>query len=115
MRHRRRRTHRPAARRRLAAAGCPVAGGGSAHPLYLDSRRSTAGCVQRPPKRIVTWTDRIDRVLTHKFWGTLVFLAIMFVVFQSIFTWARPLMDGIDAGKDYLTDWLRRRDAAPAR
>jgi ferrous iron transport protein B len=95
-----------AARGRMAAAGCPTPGV-EARTRYSWIREATAGCVQRPAKRFVTWTDRIDKVLTHKFWGTLVFLALMFVVFQSIFTWAQPLMDGIDYGKDVLTDWLR--------
>src|SRR5207302_654342 len=49
-----------------------------------------------------TWTDRLDRVLTHRVWGTLLFLALMFVVFESIFTWAKPLMDVIKTGKDSL-------------
>jgi ferrous iron transport protein B len=95
-----------AARGRMAAAGCPTPGV-EARTRYSWIREATAGCVQRPAKRFVTWTDRIDKVLTHKVWGTLVFLALMFVVFQSIFTWAQPLMDGIDYGKDVLTDWLR--------
>jgi ferrous iron transport protein B len=100
-----------AARGRMAAAGCPTPGV-EARTRYSWIREATAGCVQRPAKRFVTWTDRIDKVLTHKVWGTLVFLALMFLVFQSIFTWAKPLMDGIDYGKDVLTDWLR--DIVPA-
>ncbi len=35
-----------------------------------------------------TLSDRIDRVLTHKFWGILIFLAIMTAMFQTIFTLA---------------------------
>ena len=50
----------------------------------------------------VAWTDRIDRVLTHRVWGTLIFLVLMFVVFQAIFTGAKPLMDLVGAGKDWL-------------
>src|SRR5262249_19037080 len=65
---------------------------------------------QRPAQRPVTWTDRLDRILTHKVWGTLIFLGLMFVVFQAIFTWATPLMDLIKNGKDLLRgqirDWL---------
>ena len=63
---------------------------------YAWIREATAGCIGRPAERPVTWTDRLDRVLTHKLWGTLIFLAVMFLVFQSIFTWAKPLMDLID-------------------
>ncbi len=42
-------------------------------------------------------TDRLDRILLHKFWGLLIFSLIMFVVFQAIFTWASYPMDLIDA------------------
>jgi len=94
-----------AARQRLALADCPVPAV-EAHARYGWIRQLTTGCVQRPSKRPVTWTDRIDRVLTHKFWGTLVFLAIMFLVFQSIFTGAEPIMDLIGDAKDWLADRL---------
>jgi ferrous iron transport protein B len=95
-----------AARQRLAAAGCPVPAV-EARVRYGWIHQATAGCVTRPERRPVSWTDRLDRVLTHKVWGTLIFLALMFVVFQSIFTWARPLMKLIGAGKDLLADALR--------
>ncbi|HTU20031.1 MAG TPA: ferrous iron transport protein B [Gemmataceae bacterium] len=93
-------------RERLAQAGCPVPAV-EARARYGWIREVTAGCVERPAERPVTWTDRIDRVLTHKFWGTLIFLAVMFLVFQAIFTWARPLMKGISDAKDALADLLR--------
>ncbi len=41
-------------------------------------------------------TERIDRILLHKVWGILIFLFIMFLVFQAIFTWASIPMDWID-------------------
>jgi ferrous iron transport protein B len=99
------------ARERLREAGCPVPAV-EARTRYGWIREATAGCVERPAKRPVTWTDRLDRVLTHKVWGTLVFLALMFVVFQAIFTWSRPLMKAISDGKDWLAGLLR--DALPA-
>ncbi len=40
--------------------------------------------------------ERIDRVLTHRIWGPILFAGLMAVIFQSIFLWATPLMDGID-------------------
>src|SRR5262249_19806870 len=70
-------------------------------------REKTAGCVERPAQRPVTWTDRIDRVLTHRLWGTLCFAALMFLVFQAIFTWAVPVMDLIKGGKTALAGALR--------
>jgi ferrous iron transport protein B len=69
---------------------------------YAWIRQATAGCIQRPAKRVVTWTDRLDRLLTHRVWGTGIFLLLMFLVFQSIFTWAKPLMDLIGQGQDQL-------------
>lgn len=44
-----------------------------------------------------TASDRIDAVALHRVWGPLVFLAIMALVFQAIFSWAAPLQDGIEA------------------
>lgn len=42
-------------------------------------------------------SDRIDRIALHRVWGPVLFLLLMAVVFQSVFTWATPLMDGIEA------------------
>ena len=39
---------------------------------------------------------RMDRALTHRVWGTLIFLGTMGLMFQAIYTCARPLMDGVD-------------------
>ncbi len=89
------------ARQRLTAGGCPVPAV-EARTRYAWIRQALAGCVQRPNVRAVTWTDRLDRVLTHRVAGLAVFLVVMFVVFQSIYTAARPLMKLIDSGKDWL-------------
>jgi ferrous iron transport protein B len=42
-------------------------------------------------------TDRLDAIFLHKVWGPLVFLGVVVLVFQAIFTWAVPFMDGIEA------------------
>ncbi len=41
-------------------------------------------------------TEKIDRVITHKLWGMLIFATLMFSLFQSIFTFASIPMDYID-------------------
>lgn len=46
---------------------------------------------------ILKSSNRIDDFFLHSFIGGLAFFAIMFVLFQSIFTWAAPLMDGIES------------------
>lgn len=43
------------------------------------------------------WTERLDRVFLHKIWGPAIFLAVVILVFQAMFSWARPLMEGIQA------------------
>jgi ferrous iron transport protein B len=75
-----------------------------ARTRYGWIREALKGCVERPAQRPVTWTDRLDHVLTHRVWGTLVFLVVMFLLFQAIYTAARPLMDLIDSGKSWLAD-----------
>lgn len=40
---------------------------------------------------------RIDKVLTHKVWGYLIFFSVLFLIFQSIFAWAQIPMDFIDS------------------
>jgi len=40
--------------------------------------------------------ERIDRILLHRVWGPAVFVLLMGAVFQSVFAWSVPLMDGID-------------------
>jgi len=42
-------------------------------------------------------SESIDRLLLHRVWGSLIFLGIMWLVFQSVYAWAGPLMDGIDS------------------
>jgi ferrous iron transport protein B len=99
------------ARQRLAQAGCPVPAI-EARVRYGWIREAVAGCIHRPARRQVMWTDTLDRVLTHPIGGTLIFLALMFVVFQSIFTWARPLMDLIKTGQDWLGSTVEQTMAA---
>ncbi len=40
--------------------------------------------------------SKLDRVLTHKFWGYLIFFFVLFGIFQSIFEWSKIPMDFID-------------------
>lgn len=43
------------------------------------------------------WTRRLDAVFLHPVWGPLIFGAVVVAVFQSIFSWARPLMEGVQS------------------
>ncbi|MCI0376928.1 MAG: ferrous iron transport protein B [Gemmataceae bacterium] len=95
------------ARQRLAQAGCTVPGV-EARTRYGWIHQVTKDCVRKPALRHVPYTERIDRVLTHRVWGTLFFLALMFLVFQSIFSWAGPLMDVIRGGFGFLGDSITK-------
>lgn len=56
--------------------------------------------------------DRIDRLLTHKLWGTLFFAVVMLALFSSIFWLAAPLMDLVSGSVDAVAEWVG--DAMPA-
>ena len=51
-----------------------------------------AGYAAPAPTR---WTRRLDRIFLHPVSGPLIFLAVVIALFQSIFTLAKPMMDGI--------------------
>ncbi|HBH07007.1 MAG TPA: ferrous iron transport protein B [Flavobacteriales bacterium] len=53
-----------------------------------------------------TPTAKADRILTHPIWGSLIFLATLFLIFQAIFAWASYPMDWIDSGVAQLSDYL---------
>lgn len=58
-------------------------------------------------KRTATsWSDRVDRVLLHKFWGYIIFFVLMAVVFQAIFTWSHGPMEWIGHGVDHLGHFI---------
>lgn len=52
--------------------------------------------VTRRRERAATVSDRLDAVALHRVGGPIVFLLLMAIVFQSVFTWAAPLQDWIE-------------------
>lgn len=69
---------------------------------WTASVLTTAGYRPPAPDRR---TAAVDRVLLHPLWGGLVFLAVMFVFFQLIFTVAAPLQDGLEGLLGLLARW----------
>ncbi|MEX8520141.1 MAG: ferrous iron transporter B [Leptothrix sp. (in: b-proteobacteria)] len=49
----------------------------------------------------------LDRVLLHPVWGLLVLTGLLFVMFQAVFSWAAPLMDGIKAGMEAANTFVK--------
>ncbi|HWT70904.1 MAG TPA: ferrous iron transporter B, partial [Oxalicibacterium sp.] len=50
--------------------------------------------------------DRIDRVVLHPVFGLAILAVVMFFIFQAVFSWAEPLMDGIGNGVTALGAWI---------
>jgi ferrous iron transport protein B len=84
-----------AARSRLTAAGLPVPAVESI-ARYSWAAQVLAGVVTRPADRPRTLSDRIDKLLTHRILGTLVFLVVMLLMFQAVFAVAEPASAAID-------------------
>ncbi|HLW31670.1 MAG TPA: ferrous iron transport protein B [Aequorivita sp.] len=51
--------------------------------------------------------SRLDRVLTHKVWGYVIFFGILLLIFQAIFDWSEYPMDFIDRSFAALGEWTK--------
>jgi ferrous iron transport protein B len=52
-------------------------------------------------------SEKIDRILTHKFFGLVILICILLLVFQTIFSWASLPMDLLEQGFGVLGDFVR--------
>jgi ferrous iron transport protein B len=77
------------------AVALPPADTAAQRFAWVDEVCRAVGASELEPD---TRTDRVDRVLLHPALGLLAFAAVMVLLFQSIFAWAVPAMDAIDAG-----------------
>ena len=94
--------------------GLPIDGESAAAPdtirsRYAWARRMLFDALTRPEAGQRTLSDRLDSLLTHRFWGGLAFLVLMTLVFQGMYAWAQPLMEGMEA----LVNWLGSAALAP--
>lgn len=81
---------------RESAAGNLPLSAIEAKTRYQWVNETLAGLVVRPERETGTLSDTIDKIVTHKVFGYVLFAALMATVFQAIYTWAAPLMDLID-------------------
>ncbi|MCG2430124.1 ferrous iron transport protein B [Aequorivita xiaoshiensis] len=51
--------------------------------------------------------SRLDRLLTHKVWGYVIFFGILLLIFQAIFDWSAYPMDFIDSSFASLSEWAK--------
>jgi len=81
-------------------------GAGVQHDIVVLQRRArqiaTAVTVSETAAR--RWTHRIDAIALHPVAGPIILLALMFVMFQSVFAWAEAPMGWIESGMAWLSD-----------
>jgi ferrous iron transport protein B len=62
--------------------------------------------VEESPLKKTIISERIDRLMLHPLWGNLILLAVLFLLFQSIFWLAAYPMDWVEKGFSMLGGWL---------
>jgi ferrous iron transport protein B len=87
--------------RPAAGPGLPTTGPEAAAPETIRSRYGWARqmlveALTRSAPGGPRFSDRVDKVLTHKVWGLLAMVLLMGAVFQSIYAWSQPIMDFMD-------------------
>ncbi|CTP86631.1 ferrous iron transporter B [Xanthomonas graminis] len=86
----------------LPPALAPAEGQGDYHQQV---RRILAAAVSMP-SRTSRIDDALDHWLLHPVAGLLTLAVVMFLIFQAVFAWAKPVMDLIDAGSKGLGAWV---------
>jgi len=85
--------------------GLPLNGAAAADPAVIRGRyewaRTKLADVITRSEVGVRFSDRVDKVLTHRVWGVLALVLVMGMIFQSIYAWSQPLMDLLEA----VVDW----------
>lgn len=89
-----------AARRELDATGSTDDVGAR----YDWTASVQAASVRRVAAPRRSLTDRIDALLVHRVFGLAIFVGMMYLVFQSIYSFAAPLMDAIDGGFGWVAE-----------
>lgn len=64
--------------------------------LHGEVRR-LLGLAVAMPRRTAAIDDALDRWLLHPVFGLLALGVVMFLIFQAVYAWATPMMDGIEA------------------
>jgi ferrous iron transport protein B len=84
---------------RLADEGVDVSQA-IAEARYTDVGRAVSRAMRRSATQPVSFSEKLDRVFLHRFWGYAIFLLLMAVVFQAMFTWAGIPQGWIETGVD---------------
>ncbi|MDK3023600.1 ferrous iron transport protein B [Cupriavidus taiwanensis] len=73
--------------------------------VHAEVNRLLAAAVTMPA-RTAALDDRIDRIVLHPVFGLLLLAVLLFLMFQAVFSWAEPLMDGIEGGVHWAGEML---------
>lgn len=73
--------------------------------VHAEVNRLLAAAVSMPA-RTATLDDRLDRIVLHPVFGLLLLAVLLFLMFQAVFSWAQPLMDGIEGGVHWAGELL---------
>jgi ferrous iron transport protein B len=68
--------------------------------------REVASKAEFVPPGPSTVSRRLDGIILHRFWGPLIFMVVVALVFQAIFTWAVPFMDAVEFVVTTSGEWL---------
>ncbi len=84
------------------------------HEQSADEVRAAHARVQaiitrhvKTPRNADRWTRRIDQILLHPVFGILILLAILFLIFQAVFSWSSPAMNLIKDLFEALGDTIK--------
>jgi ferrous iron transport protein B len=86
--------------------GAPDLAGHETTGRYQWISNALDGVMIEPEVDSLSLSDKVDQLLTHRVGGVLIFMALMYVVFQSIYSWAGPLIDGVDVIFSGIGGWL---------
>ncbi|MBC8311325.1 MAG: ferrous iron transport protein B [Candidatus Marinimicrobia bacterium] len=73
---------------------------------WLDKKLEDELIISTMDVKTKSRSESADEIITHPVFGPLIFLGILYFVFQSIFTWASAPMDFIDSTFAQLGSWL---------
>ena len=62
--------------------------------------------VESDPLQKALLTEKLDNILLHRYWGYIILLSVLFLLFQSVFWVAQYPMDGIEWVFGHLSGWL---------
>lgn len=76
--------------------------------LHAEVRRLLQAYVTDRSAGHARLVDRLDRWFLHPVWGPVILLVVLFVMFQTVFAWAQPLMDALGSGITMLGELILR-------